>query len=89
MARFKHPSGLVIVPGGVPLLYVADALNHAIRSVFTNGSVVTLCGSGSEQYNAVVRLIVHFSVPSGNFVCVYVSCIFLFLVALLRASQSF
>jgi len=44
-ARFASPAGVAIDQAGT--IFVADAGNHAIREVFSDGSVVTLAG-GTE-----------------------------------------
>jgi sugar lactone lactonase YvrE len=41
-ARLNEPSGVAVAPGG--LVLIADAKNHAIRSVTLQGQVVTLAG---------------------------------------------
>lgn len=46
-ARFNGPKGAAVDAQGN--LYVADTLNHAIRVVSPNGTVVTLAGDGSTQ----------------------------------------
>src|SRR5699024_6892896 len=44
MALFQSPAGLDIDSDGN--IYVADAGNHAIRMISTDGNVVTLAGDG-------------------------------------------
>jgi hypothetical protein len=44
-ARFNNPSGLALGADGT--LYVADALNHAIRAIDPAGNVTTLAGDGT------------------------------------------
>src|SRR5262249_27870884 len=52
-ARFNHPTGLAIDSNHT--LYVADAFNHAIRKITSNGFVSTLAGglgvAGSTDAN--------------------------------------
>ncbi|MSQ83164.1 MAG: hypothetical protein EXR77_09680 [Myxococcales bacterium] len=52
VARFSEPSGIAIAANGE--LYVADAGNHCIRKVATDGTVTTFAGSNSTGFvNAV------------------------------------
>lgn len=44
VARFNQPSGVTVDASGN--VYVADAGNHAIRMIGTDGTVTTLAGSG-------------------------------------------
>jgi sugar lactone lactonase YvrE len=45
-ARFNGPVGLVLAQSGA--LFVADALNHAVRRITADGTVNTLVGNSSE-----------------------------------------
>ncbi len=51
VARFDGPAGIAIDASGV--IYVADADNHTIRKVHTDGSVVTLAGLAGTSGPAV------------------------------------
>lgn len=58
-ARFNEPRGLALAPDGA--LWVADAGNHVVRRVATNGAVTTVLGSpgvsgAAEGAAADVRL---------------------------------
>lgn len=44
-ARFNEPASITTDPNGV--MYVADRLNHKIRKILPNGSVITLAGTGT------------------------------------------
>lgn len=60
-ALFNSPRGLTIDHNGV--LHVADAMNHAIRRVFDNGSVITLAGNGTAGFADDIGSAARFSYP--------------------------
>jgi len=47
-ARFKLPMGIALGPSGH--LYIADTMNHKIRRLSPRGKIVTLVGSGIQDY---------------------------------------
>lgn len=60
-ALFNTPRGLTIDHNGV--LHVADAMNHAIRRVFDNGSVITLAGNGTAGFADDAGAVARFNNP--------------------------
>ena len=48
VAAFSNPSGIAVAANGN--VYVSDHLNHRIRLIFPNGTVVTFAGSGSAAW---------------------------------------
>lgn len=62
-AGFKQPAGLAIDAAGV--LYVADAGNHKIRRVTTDGTVATVAGVGRPGYFDTTPAETLFSEPQG------------------------
>lgn len=60
-ALFHSPRGLTIDHNGV--LHVADEMNHAIRRVFDNGSVITLAGNGTAGFADDIGSAARFSYP--------------------------
>ncbi len=46
VAQFNYPQGLAVDSTG--LVYVADTLNHRIRTIDNAGNVVTIAGSGAQ-----------------------------------------
>jgi hypothetical protein len=62
-ALFNQPMGIAVDSSGV--LYVADALNHAIRMVMTDGSVTTLAGNGTPGAQNGKLSVASFSAPRG------------------------
>ncbi len=75
-ARFRFPSGLAIDAAGN--LYVADAGNHVIRKISSNGTVRTLAGlagsSGSRDgMGSNARFNTPYSVAVDRAGCVYVA----------------
>lgn len=62
-ARFGHLDGLVLGTNGV--IYVADAGNHAIRCLQSDGQVTTLAGTGHAGYQNGRATNSLFSLPTG------------------------
>ena len=62
-AQFYRPAGLVVAPSGK--LYVADASNHAIRTVSSSGVVTTLAGTGTAGLINGAASQARFYEPSG------------------------
>ncbi|RYE83311.1 MAG: hypothetical protein EOO65_04165, partial [Methanosarcinales archaeon] len=55
-ASLYYPRGLCALEleaGGAPQLWIADTHNHRIRTVFPNGSIATVAGTGVEGYGSV------------------------------------
>ncbi|WP_026260880.1 NHL repeat-containing protein [Spirosoma luteum] len=48
-ASLNNPVGVTV--DGVGNLYIADALNHRIRKVATNGIITTVAGNGTNSYS--------------------------------------
>ncbi len=48
-ASLNNPVGVAV--DGTGNLYIADALNHRIRKVATNGIITTVAGNGTTSYN--------------------------------------
>jgi sugar lactone lactonase YvrE len=65
LARFQNPVGLAADAAGN--LYVADTLNHTIRTVAPDGTVATLAGSPGTSGNAdgAGLTTARFSLPGG------------------------
>jgi sugar lactone lactonase YvrE len=62
-AYFGVPYGVAVMPSG--LIMVADASNHRIRAVTTEGVVTTYAGDGGEGTIDATRLQARFVWPSG------------------------
>ncbi len=62
-AKFNVPMGIAVDSSGV--LYVADTLNHAIRTVLTDGTVTTLAGTGTPGAQNGKLSGATFSAPRG------------------------
>jgi DNA-binding beta-propeller fold protein YncE len=63
LATFNDPTGICIDAQGV--IYVCDAGSHTVRRVNSNGSVVTIAGSGRPGYADGVGAAASFSYPYG------------------------
>lgn len=61
-ALFNSPRGLTIDNNGV--IHVADVMNHTIRRVFDNGSVVTLAGNGTAGFDDDYGSAARFNTPA-------------------------
>ncbi len=62
-ARFRQLAGIAAAPNEV--VYVADAGNHAIRSVDANGAVTTVAGTGSPGFYDDQGSFAEFNNPQG------------------------
>lgn len=63
-AQFNQPTALVVDPNGD--VYVADRRNNRIRKIGSDGSVLTIAGSGiPASSDATVPLKAEFSSPNG------------------------
>lgn len=62
-ARFRQLAGIAAAPNDV--VYVADAGNHAIRSVDANGAVTTVAGTGSPGFYDDQGTFAEFNNPQG------------------------
>lgn len=62
-ARFRQLAGIAAAPNEV--VYVADAGNHAIRSVDANGVVTTVAGTGSPGFYDDQGTFAEFNNPQG------------------------
>ncbi len=62
-AQFSAPAGIVVADDGT--VYVADTLNHRIRSITAAGVVTTLAGSGTAGYTDATGTSAEFNRPSG------------------------
>ena len=63
MAKFNHPSAMVIDQAGN--IYVSDHDNHSIRKITPAGIVSTFAGTGKPGFENGVRLKASFSHPYG------------------------
>lgn len=61
-AQFHFPQGLCMMDAGV--LLVADAGNHAVRAVTTDGAVTTLAGTGEAGCVDGAALTAQFNLPT-------------------------
>ncbi|MEJ0029131.1 MAG: PKD domain-containing protein [Bacteroidota bacterium] len=61
--KFNAPSHLTI--DATNFLYVADALNHAIRKVDTNGNSTTIAGNGTSGFVSANGTNARFNLPFG------------------------
>ncbi|KAG2388905.1 hypothetical protein C9374_000344 [Naegleria lovaniensis] len=48
-AMLNAPNGVVVSKLGE--VYIADSQNHRIRKIFTNGTIITIAGTGTAGYN--------------------------------------
>lgn len=48
-ARLTNPQGIFVTSNNE--IYIADAGNFRIRKVLTNGTIITVAGTGEEGYN--------------------------------------
>ena len=62
-ARFHHPTGVAVAPGGV--LFVSDRDNHAVRRRDAQGNVTTLAGDGTPGFADGTGISARFSSPWG------------------------
>lgn len=62
-ARFRQLAGIAAAPNEV--VYVADAGNHAIRSIDVNGAVTTVAGTGSPGFFDAQGTSAEFNNPQG------------------------
>jgi hypothetical protein len=67
---FSSPRGIIsnVLPGGTsltPTLFVADTGNHAVRSVSSSGSTITLAGSGTPGFVDDTGAAASFFSPEG------------------------
>ena len=62
-ARFNEPWGICVTPGGV--VYVADTKNNKIKKIETDGTVITVAGSGNYGTSNGPALFSTFGNPTG------------------------
>ncbi len=62
-AEFNHPTGIAVDQSGN--LYIADAMNNAIRKVTPGGIVSTLAGNGSSGKTDGAGSLAKFNNPAG------------------------
>ncbi len=62
-ADFKFPTGVAVDAQGV--LYIADAENHVVRKIDTNGDVTTIAGSGRAGFSDGNGTTAQFNYPWG------------------------
>ncbi|EFC37892.1 predicted protein [Naegleria gruberi] len=52
-AKLSYPMGIYVSKNGD--IYIADYGNHRIRKVFSNGTITTIAGTGSINYNGDIQ----------------------------------
>jgi hypothetical protein len=62
-ARFNFPKGMCITEGGV--IFIADTWNHRVRAINTDGTVVTVAGTGNAAKKDGAASEAEMNGPSG------------------------
>ena len=75
IAQFKHPTDMTKDSSGN--FYIVDSLNHCIRKITTNGTVITWAGTGVPGYKDGLKNEALFHNPNGiaidNFDNIYIA----------------